>query len=173
MIVEGLNGIFDKGDNMARQSRQASSTGIYHIVMRGNNRNWIFEVDKNKSDLFKLINKQREEKLINLIAWCIMDNHVHLVIKAEPPNLMTAIKKINVSYAMRYNLKNNTVGHVFQDRFKSEVIEDDTYLIQVIRYIHNNPVKAGMVETPDEYEWSSYNSLLLEEQDEHSPNVHL
>ncbi len=90
---------------MARQSRQASSTGIYHIVMRGNNRNWIFEVDKNKSDLFKLINKQREEKTnqSNCLVYngqpCPSSN------KGRTPNLMTAIKKINVSYAMRYNLK--------------------------------------------------------------------
>ncbi len=81
---------------------------------------------------------------------------------------MVAMKKINVSYAMRYNLKNNSIGHVFQDRFKSQPIEDDAYLMQVVRYIHQNPLKARMVSDVSEYEWSSYKTYLCNEAiDEH------
>lgn len=153
---------------MPRVARQASSTDLYHIIMRGNNRNWIFKHPKSKQEFLDMLFKQEEENRLRLLAWCVMDNHVHILLKAELDELMVAMKKINVSYAMRYNLKNNCVGHVFQDRFKSQPIEDDAYLVQVVRYIHQNPVKARMVSDVSEYEWSSYNTYLCDEAiDEH------
>jgi len=148
---------------MARQARIESSTEIYHIVLRGNNRKWIFEGDNNKRRFLKLLNKQVDEEMIDLLAWCIMDNHVHLVIKAGIGKLNLAMRRINTAYAVSYNIKNKLEGHVFQDRFKSQPIEDDTYLLQVIRYIHNNPVKARMISKVEEYEWSSYNTFLSQE----------
>jgi hypothetical protein len=95
--------------------------------------------------------------LIDIAAYCILDNHVHIVVKANISDLSKAIKRINVKYAMNFNHKRDRIGHVFQDRFKSEAIEDDKYLIQVIRYIYNNPVTAKMVKSPENYNWSSYN----------------
>jgi len=153
---------------MPRSARQESSTGLYHIVMRGNNRDWIFKNPKDKRALLDMLFKQEKEMRLQLLAWCIMDNHVHIVLKAELEDLMIAMKKINVSYAMRYNLKNNRVGHVFQDRFKSQPIENDEYLLQVIRYVHQNPVKANMVLEIKDYEWSSYRTyLIIEAFEEH------
>jgi len=128
---------------MTRTARQASSTGYYHIIMRGDNRNWIFQKRQYKLDFMEMIEEQENEGRIEMAAWCIMDNHVHLVLKAELDQLSLAMKKINVKFAMRYNLNEKMVGHVFQDRFKSQVIETDQYLLQVIRYVHNNPVKAN------------------------------
>lgn len=86
-----------------------------------------------------------------------MDNHVHIVLKADIKDMSVAFKKINVKYAMSYNKKQGTIGHVFQDRYKSQPIETDEYLMQVIRYVHNNPIQASMVKELKEYKWSSYN----------------
>ena len=91
-----------------------------------------------------------------------MDNHVHIVVKADPLNLAKAIKCISTKYAMNFNGKRGRIGHVFQDRYRSETIIDDKYLIQVIRYIHNNPIKAKMVKSLEDYKWSSYNEYAKE-----------
>ena len=148
---------------MTRTARQASSTGYYHIIMRGDNRNWIFQKRQYKLDFMEMIEEQENEGRIEMAAWCIMDNHVHLVLKAELDQLSLAMKKINVKFAMRYNLNEKMVGHVFQDRFKSQAIGTDQYLLQVIRYVHNNPVKARIAETPGDYKWSSYSKYINNE----------
>lgn len=85
-----------------------------------------------------------------------MDNHVHLIVKGEISNLSRAIKRLNISYAMKFNKKADRVGHVFQDRYRSEVIVDEPYLLHVTRYVHNNPIKAGIASHPWGYRWSSY-----------------
>ena len=85
-----------------------------------------------------------------------MDNHVHLLLHEEGDNLARLIKRINVSFVYYFNKKYKRIGHLFQDRFKSEIIDNENYLLAAVRYIHNNPVKAGMVNLPEEYCWSSY-----------------
>ena len=85
-----------------------------------------------------------------------MDNHVHLLINEDSDEIGRIMKRINISYAYYFNKKYGRVGHLFQDRFKSEGIENDTYLLAAVRYIHNNPVKAGLVKNIEEYKWSSY-----------------
>lgn len=143
---------------MSRQARIISETGYYHIIMRGNNKSYIFEQKEAKAYFMNALRKVEGDELLSVAAWCIMDNHVHLVIKSEPDDLAIAFKRINIKFAMYCNKKYKTVGHVFQDRFKSEVVESDESLLNVIRYVHNNPVKAKMVDKPKEYEWSSYNA---------------
>lgn len=147
---------------MPRQARIQSPTGYYHVMMRGNNRENIFVTDKQKSFFLDSLKKQEEDQLIDIAAYCLMDNHVHIVIKADPLNLAKSIKSTNIKYAMNFNGKRNRIGHVFQDRYKSEAIIDDKYLLQVIRYIHNNPVKAKMVKSLEDYNWSSYNEYVKE-----------
>jgi REP element-mobilizing transposase RayT len=147
-------------DNMPRQARIQSSTDYYHIMMRGNNRESIFNEDKQKRYFLESLKMQNEDQLIEIVAYCLMDNHVHIIVKANILDLAKAIKSINIKYAMNFNQKLDRVGHVFQDRFKSEAIEDDKYLLQVIRYIHNNPVAAKMVKLPGDYYWSSYNEYI-------------
>lgn len=144
---------------MPRQARAISESGYYHVIMRGNNKDYIFEEDINKKVFMNQLLNIAEDKLLDLIAWCIMDNHVHLVIKTTPENLGIAFKRINIKYAIWYNKTYDKIGHVFQDRFISEAIESDEYLMMVIRYIHNNPLKANMVDTCEKYEWSSYSSF--------------
>ena len=145
---------------MARQARNQSLTEYYHIIMRGNNRESIFSQQRQKQYFKEFLKEKIEEQLIDIAGYCIMDNHVHIIIKAEIGHLSKAIKSINIKYAMKFNKENRRIGHVFQDRFKSETIEDENYLIQVIKYIHNNPVKAKMVKSPREYRWSSYNEHI-------------
>ena len=142
---------------MARQARRVSPTGYYHIMMRGNNKERIFEKESDKNSLIESLKKAKEEDSIKIVAYCFMDNHIHLVIKSELSDLSMAIKKINIKYAMIFNKKNGRVGHVFQDRYKSEVVASDQYLLQVIRYVHKNPVKAKIISSVDSYRWSSYN----------------
>lgn len=100
--------------------------------------------------------------MIHIAAFCLMNNHVHIVVKTDPSSLAKAIKSVNIKYAMRFNQQRERIGHVFQDRYKSEAIEDDKYLLQVIRYIHNNPVKAKLIKSPEQYQWSSYNEYLCD-----------
>lgn len=147
---------------MPRQARIQSETGYYHIMLRGNNRENIFNDDKQKSFFIEILKKQDEDGLIDIVGYCIMDNHVHIVLKSEFYQLIKAVKSINIKYAIKFNQRLDRVGHVFQDRYKSEAITDDKYLLQVIRYIHNNPVKAKMVKLPEKYIWSSYNEYILE-----------
>lgn len=145
---------------MPRQARIQSPTDYYHIMMRGNNRENIFKEDKQKERFLMSLNSEDEELLIEIAAYCIMDNHTHLVAKGNPLDLAQAIKRINIKYAMSFNKERGRIGHVFQDRFKSEIISDDKYLLAVTRYVHNNPVNAKMVKSPGDYYWSSYNEYM-------------
>lgn len=102
----------------------------------------------------------KKEGEYEIYAYCLMDNHIHLLIKEGEDTIQRSVKRIGVSYAYYFNKKYARIGHVFQDRFRSETIEDDKYLMSVVRYIHNNPVKAGIVEKALDYPWSSYHEYL-------------
>lgn len=92
---------------------------------------------------------------VTILGYCLMTNHVHLLIRESDKDVSVFMKRLGVSYAYWYNWKYERTGHVFQDRFKSEEVENDAYLLTVIRYIHQNPVKAAIVRDPEEYQWSS------------------
>ena len=109
------------------------------------NQEQIFKKEKHKTKILEIIKNLKEEVQFDVIAYCIMDNHIHLLIKAEENELKALMKKTNIKYAMYYNTEEKRNGHVFQDRFRSEAIEDDNYMVGAIRYIHNNPVRAGIV----------------------------
>jgi REP element-mobilizing transposase RayT/predicted XRE-type DNA-binding protein len=124
-------------------------------MLRGNERKNIFLEDEDKVKLIETIYYKKQENAFCLYAYCIMDNHVHLVIKEQKDSIARIMKRLGTSYAYYYNKKYQRVGHVFQDRYKSEAIEDERYLLSVIRYIHNNPEKAGICKK-QKYQWSSY-----------------
>lgn len=151
---------------MARQARTVSGTDYYHVMMRGNNKTCIFQRESDKSYLLELLFEFEREGLMQLAAWCVMDNHVHIALKADTENLTTALKRLNIRYAMYYHRVHGTIGHVFQDRFRSEPIETDGYLMMVTRYIHQNPVKAKMIAIVEEYQWSSYKYFLQSDRNE-------
>jgi putative transposase len=140
---------------MPREAREKSKTGIYHIIWRGANRQDIFHEEEDRIKFLTVFQKNKINYGISVYAWCLMSNHVHLLIKEGHESISVTMKRIGVSYANYYNWKYRTTGHLFQDRFISEVVENKNYFLTVVRYIHQNPVKAGMVTKPDEWKWSS------------------
>ena len=145
---------------MSRMSRQKSSTGIYHAILRGINRQIIFEDNEDKEKFLEILKKYKEISQYEIYAYCIMDNHVHILIREGNEPLSKTMKRIGVSYVYCYNCKYERSGHLFQDRYKSEPVEDDKYLLTVIRYIHQNPLKAGIVDSIDQYKWSSHHEYI-------------
>ncbi len=140
---------------MPRRAREKSNTGIYHIMMRGINRQEIFHEEEDYQRYIETLQRIILESEADLLGYCLMDNHTHLLIKENVKEISHIIKRLGTSYAWWYNWKYERSGHVFQDRFRSEKVEEESYLLLVIRYIHQNPVKAGIVVKPEEYRWSS------------------
>lgn len=145
---------------MPRSARKKSNTGIYHIIFRGINKQKIFEdIEDNQAFLSKL-RIYKETSGYEIYAYCLMGNHIHLLIKEGDETLGTAFRRLGASYVYWYNQKYNRTGHLFQDRFKSEAVESDDYFLTVMRYIHQNPVKAGIVKDISDYRWSSYREYV-------------
>lgn len=142
---------------MPRKARVKSATGVYHVMLRGINRQRIFEEGGDYVRFIQGLKRYREECGYELYAYCLMPNHIHLLIREGHMPLSRVFRKIGASFVYWYNKKHERVGHLFQDRFKSEVVEDEAYLLTVTRYIHMNPVKAGICDKPDDYKYSSYN----------------
>jgi len=140
---------------MPRTAREKSETGIYHVIARGINRQDIFHDDEDRKRYLETLKRITVENFSKVFGYCIMSNHIHLIIKEGEAGISQLMKRLGASYAYWYNLKYQRTGHVFQDRFKSENVEDDRYLLTVVRYIHLNPVKAAIVNKPEEYIWSS------------------
>ncbi len=143
-------------DIMPRMPRVKGENLIFHIIQRGNERKNIFRDDIDKHRYLEIFTEKFEEDYLELYGYCLMDNHVHLLLKVFDSDISNFMKKVNVSYVMYFNNRHKRYGNLFQNRFKSEIVNDDSYLLQASKYIHNNPVKAGMVSSPEEYKWSSY-----------------
>ena len=150
---------------MTRTLRSKSGTGIYHVMMRGVNHQIIFEHPKDYTKFLKLLNQMVHptDELnhplppnCSIYAYCLMPNHVHILLKEENEGLSSVIKRISAAYALFYNKKYERVGHLFQDRFKSEPVNDESYFFTLIRYIHQNPVAAGLSADVASYPWSSW-----------------
>ncbi len=151
---------------MSRKARLTSDSGIYHVMMRGVNRQDIFECDKDYLKFLDLLHRAafpRDEQNhalppnIVVFCYCLMPNHVHLLVRETPAiRISDAIKSISVAYAYYFNQKYEHIGHLFQDRFRSEVVNDMAYFITLFRYIHQNPVAAKISESVDDYRWSSW-----------------
>ena len=138
---------------------------IYHIMSRGNHKHDIFLDEEDRHRYMASLLEARKEYDFNLFAYCLMTNHVHLQIQTNQTDISTIMKRINMNYAQYFNRKYDTVGHLFQGRYRSELIDTDPYNLQVSRYIHLNPVKAEMVKSPEEYPWSSYRNYLGQKQE--------
>ena len=145
---------------MPRRAREKSGSGIYHIMLRGINRQRIFEDDEDRKCFINTLQRYKEKSGYTVYAYCLMDNHVHLLMKEGEEQLGKVFKRIAGSYVYWYNWKYGRSGHLFQDRFKSEPVEDDAYFVIVLRYIHQNPVKAGICREVGDYEYSSFNEYI-------------
>lgn len=140
---------------MARVARVKGKSGIYHIIWRGANRQEIFHDQSDWMKFLSILKKYKASCQLTVLAWCLMNNHVHLLIKEGNEDISVTMKRIGVSYVGYYNWKYRTTGSLFQDRFRSEPIETRGSLVTVVRYIHQNPVKAGIASRPEEWKWSS------------------
>jgi putative transposase len=144
------------GDFMPRENRIILEGAIYHVYQRGNNREHIFGNPKHKAFLIKQIKEYNELYDFQLLAYVIMDNHYHLLIKTNKASISEIMFSINNVIGKYLNRELKRTGHIFESRFKSRLVEDKKYLIWLLRYIHRNPVRATLCETADEYRWSSH-----------------
>ena len=145
---------------MPRQAREKSNSKIYHIMLRGINRQNIFEEDEDRQRFIETIGYYKAISKYELYGFCLMNNHIHLLVKETEESISKAIKRMCSSYVYWYNQKYDRCGHLFQERFKSEAIETDEYFLTVLRYIHQNPVKAGIIKDIRKYLWSSYREYV-------------
>ncbi len=150
---------------MPRRKREKSGTGIYHIMMRGINKQNIFDDDEDFIFFIKVLHSlvnRRDEKenilppLFTMYAYCLMSNHVHLLIREREEDIGQVIKRMGVAYVKYFNTKYERTGHLFQDRFLSEPVNTIEYFMTLMRYIHQNPVKAGITKEVRDYQWSSW-----------------
>lgn len=145
---------------MPRNKRELSQSGIYHVMIRGINQQQIFHEAEDCKKFLSVLKSCKEKSKFKLFAYCFMGNHLHLLLQEKEEPIGLIMKRIGSKYVFWYNNKYQRTGHLFQDRFKSEAVEDDEYFLSVLRYIHNNPVKAGLVKQAQEYCFSSYNAYL-------------
>ena len=144
---------------MPRPPRRYSESGFYHVALRGNGKQIIFEDDLDRQFFLKLLKTKAAVDSVRIIAWCLMSNHVHLLIDDSKDALSHFMQATSTAYARYFNKKSGHVGAVFQGRFTSVPITSDSQLLQAVRYIHDNPAKAGMG-AADAYRWSSYGEYL-------------
>lgn len=131
------------------------NSSFFHIMVQGINKEYIFNTEKNMNKYLELIYKNNID--IQIIAYCVMNNHAHILIRTEDmKNIEIWMRKTNTSYAIFYNKNNNRVGYVFRNRYKVQSINDIRYLYTCMEYIHNNPVKAKICKNKEEYQFSSY-----------------
>ena len=147
---------------MPRKRRIWFPGAQYHIMCRGNHRAEIYREEEDRQVYLSLLEETRNKYPFGLISYCLMSNHVHLQIETIDTEPGMFMKMLNMKYAIYFNKKYNFVGHLFQGRYRSELIESDSQLLQTSKYIHLNPVRANIVGNPSMYEWSSYREYLKE-----------
>jgi len=146
---------------MPRLPKSKLNTNFIHVVTQGINREFIFNTQQQRCEYKKLMKKYKDEYHIQIIAYCIMGNHVHILVYVKDiKNLTKYMHRINTIYAIFYNKRNQRVGYVFRDRYKTQGIYYQKHLINCVSYIHNNPVVANICKNPENYEFSSYNEYI-------------
>src|SRR5688572_30626678 len=141
---------------MARPLRLAFSGGVYHVTARGNERKAIGRDDTDRARFVDTLAAMVDRYRVRCHAWVVMTNHYHLLLETPSPNLSPALRYLNGVYTQAFNRRHRRVGHLFQGRFQAIVVEKDAYLLELCRYVVLNPVRAGVVQAPRAYPWSSY-----------------
>jgi putative transposase len=152
---------------MARPLRFEFPGGVYHITSRGDRREAIFLDDSDRACLLLILGEAAHRFDVAVFAYCLMGNHYHFVLHTRQDNLSRIMRHLNGVYSQAFNRRHGLVGHLFQGRFKSIHVDRDAYLMEVCRYVDLNPVRAGMVRTPDEWPWSSYRAHVGSTQPAH------
>jgi putative transposase len=152
---------------MPRQPRFLLSQTYYHIINRGNNRDVIFKENDDYLYFLELISRHKEEHWFSLYHYCLMPNHIHFLVRTgDASGFSVFMKKLNLSFYSYFNKKYEFVGHLWQNRYKSQPVGKDEYFIQCGKYIELNPVRAKIVKHPSEYSFSSYNYYAKGKKDE-------
>ena len=141
---------------MARQLRLEYEGALYHVTARGNGRQAIYLDDTDRRRFLDLLGQEIEQQQWRCYAYCLMDNHYHLLLETPEGNLSRGMRRLNGTYTQAFNRRHERVGHVLQGRFTSILVDKDAYLLELCRYIVLNPVRAKLVRTVHAWPWSSY-----------------
>jgi putative transposase len=150
----------DKSADMSRPLRIEYPGAVYHLICRGNNRQEIFQDDLDRKRYLEKLIHYCELKEVSLLCYCLLSNHIHLLVQTPRGNLSKMMQPFQTSYTLYLNRRHRRSGHVFEQRYRALLVDKDNYLLQVSRYIHRNPVEAKLVERPQDYRWSSYGAYV-------------
>ncbi|OFZ67514.1 MAG: addiction module toxin RelE [Betaproteobacteria bacterium RBG_16_56_24] len=145
---------------MSRPIRIEFPDALYHVTARGDRREDIFEDDQDRQEFLSILEQVITQFNWTCYAWCLMDNHYHLLIKTPDSNLSKGMRQLNGIYTQAGNRRHQRVGHLFQGRFKAILVDSDAYLLELARYVVLNPVRAGMVKKPADWKWSSFRASV-------------
>ena len=148
---------------MLRQPRLDTPGALHHIIGRGIEGTEIFRNEEDRIDFISRLAKLCREDAVMIYAWALMSNHFHLLVRTGKQSLSLSMKRLLTGYAVRFNRRYNRRGHLFHNRYKSIVCEDDPYLLEVTRYIHLNPVRAGIVSSLNElrkFKWTGHGTIM-------------
>lgn len=149
---------------MVRPLRIEYKDALYHVTARGNEKGEIFTDDADRRRFIDILKRETERYSARLYAYVLMGNHYHLMIQTPDANLSDLMHRMQTAYTVYYNRKHERCGHLFQGRYKAIIVEKDAYLMELSRYIHLNPVRAGFAAAPELWEWSSYGEYIAERQ---------
>ncbi len=130
---------------MGRKPRVEFKGAIYHVIKRGNNREYIFRGEADKESLLAYLQHANKENVYNLLGYVIMDNHYHLIIQTKEKPLQKIMQQVNNAYSKNYNKRYKRTDHVFGGRYKALLVKDDKYLLSLLRYVHQNPLRIHVV----------------------------
>ncbi len=151
---------------MPRKQRIEYEGAFYHVITRGNQKQAIFKQDEDFQKYLKILTCYKERYNYHIYSYVLMKNHVHLIIETKHTLLSKIMQGINQSYTMYFNRKYETVGHLFQGRYKAILCDKDKYLLSLLKYIHENPIRAKLVKSISEYPWSSHRIYEKKESDD-------
>ncbi len=141
---------------MARPLRLEFPGAVYHVTARGNAREPIYADDRDRRRFIDSLAREIAQQQWLCYAWCLMDNHYHLLFETPEPNLVAGMRRLNQVYTQSYNRRHGRTGHVLQGRYKAILVEKQSHLLALCRYVVLNPVRAGMVAKAQDWPWSSY-----------------
>ena len=148
---------------MPRQARLDAPGTLHHVMIRGAEGEYIFQEDKDRQNFLSRLAQISEDTKARIVAWTLMSNHVHILMFSGPQGIAKFMRRLLTGYAIWYNRKYHRTGHLFQNRYKSIVCEEEPYLLELVRYIHLNALRAGMVKSMEEldrYPWSGHGVLI-------------
>ena len=141
---------------MSRSARLHFPGGVFHVISRCLNREYLLHGAEERMRYLLMLEMASRRTDAQVLAWCVMSNHVHLVVRAGEEPLSQLMKRVNTGYARWKNMRDRRLGPLFAERYKAILVEQETYLLELIRYVHLNPIRAGLVDHPDDDHWSSH-----------------